>query len=58
MRERGVRELGLDTSNHASDLIQFYTFKGYQFVEFVRWPEVNYRSVIMAKRLESSTTAI
>lgn len=57
-RERGVRELGLDTSEHASDLIQFYTARGYRFVEFARWPEVNYRSVIMAKVLEPSATAI
>lgn len=57
-RERGVRELGLDTSEQASDLIQFYMSKGFRFVEFVRWPEVNYRSVIMAKGLGPSTTAI
>lgn len=51
-RTRGVRELALDTSEHATGLIQFYTSKGYRFVEFARWPSVNYRSVVMAKALE------
>jgi GNAT superfamily N-acetyltransferase len=50
-RERGVQTLGLDTSEHASALIQFYRTKGYQFIEFVRWADVNYRSVVMAKEL-------
>jgi GNAT superfamily N-acetyltransferase len=57
-RERGVGELGLDTSEHASDLIQFYESRGYRHIEFAQWPEVNYRSVIMAKVLEPSGTAI
>jgi GNAT superfamily N-acetyltransferase len=52
-RERGVQELALDTSEHAVDLIQFYTLKGYRFIEFIRWPNVNYRSVVLAKKLGS-----
>jgi len=52
--ERGVRELGLDTSEHASGLIRLYSAKGYRFVEFSRWSTVNYRSVIMAKTIGTS----
>jgi GNAT superfamily N-acetyltransferase len=48
---RGVGELALDTSEQAVHLIRFYTSRGYRFVEFVRWPEVNYRSMIFAKQL-------
>ena len=48
-RDKGVRELGLDTSEHADGLIAFYRAKGYRFVEHCRWTDVNYRSVILAK---------
>ena len=46
---RGVRELALDTAEPAHHLIRFYSLRGYRFVEFVRWPDVNYRSVILSK---------
>jgi GNAT superfamily N-acetyltransferase len=49
--EQGVAELALDTSERATDLIALYQRKGYSFVEFIQWPDVNYRSIIMAKRL-------
>jgi GNAT superfamily N-acetyltransferase len=49
--EQGICYLALDTAEHASDLISLYKFKGYQFVEYVQWPQANYRSVVMAKRL-------
>jgi len=49
--EQGVRELALDTSEHATHLIRFYTSRGYRFIEFAQWPEVNYRSMIFAKTL-------
>jgi GNAT superfamily N-acetyltransferase len=51
--ELGVHELALDTAETAVDLIRFYSAKGYRFVEFHTWAEVNYRSVVMAKRLHS-----
>lgn len=50
-RERGVSVLALDTSEHAARLIELYSAKGYRFVEFVRWSDVNYRSVVMAKEI-------
>lgn len=51
---RGVGELALDTSEQAEGLIRFYTSRGYRTVEFARWPDVNYRSVILAKTLTQS----
>jgi GNAT superfamily N-acetyltransferase len=49
--EQGVRQLALDTSEHAVDLIAFYEAKGFRFIEQTQWPEVNYRSVVLAKQL-------
>jgi GNAT superfamily N-acetyltransferase len=49
--EQGVRQLALDTSEHAADLIAFYEVKGFRFVEHVQWSETNYRSVVLAKGL-------
>jgi GNAT superfamily N-acetyltransferase len=51
-RARGVGQLALDTAEPASNLIRYYESKGYRFVEHVRWPSVNYRSVVMAKSLQ------
>ena len=57
-RLRGAGYLALDTSEHAADLIRFYEMRGFRFVEHVRWPDVNYRSVIMAKPIGQKTMAI
>jgi hypothetical protein len=50
-REKGIAELALDTSEHAEALIAMYTRRGYRFIEYARWKSVNYRSVILSKRL-------
>jgi GNAT superfamily N-acetyltransferase len=52
---RGVKYLALDTSEQAGHLIRFYETRGYRFVEHVRWPDVNYRSVVMAKPIAHNT---
>jgi GNAT superfamily N-acetyltransferase len=49
--EKGLVQIALDTSEHAAELIALYQAKGYRFVEYVRWPDVNYRSMIFAKPL-------
>lgn len=49
--EKNVKMLALDTSEHASELVALYEAKGYSFVEYVQWPDVNYRSRIFAKAL-------
>jgi len=54
----GVGELALDTSEQAERLIRFYTSRGYRFVEFARWSEVNYRSMIFAKQLSEEARVI
>jgi hypothetical protein len=51
-REKNVKMLALDTSEHAGQLIALYEAKGYSFVEHVQWPDVNYRSRIFAKALK------
>jgi predicted N-acetyltransferase YhbS len=53
----GVGILALDTSEHATQLIRFYEARDYRFVEFALWPQVNYRSVILAKTLTVSQGA-
>jgi GNAT superfamily N-acetyltransferase len=61
--ELGAHQLALDTSEHASDLIALYEAKGFRFVEYVKWRDVNYRSVVLAKgvlidRSGSSVTSV
>ncbi len=46
---RGVSQLALDTSEQATALIRFYTARGYEPVESVTWPQVNYTSIIFTK---------
>ena len=50
--EQGAGYLALDTSEHAERLIALYERWGFSFVEYSRWSAVNYRSVVMAKRLK------
>jgi GNAT superfamily N-acetyltransferase len=50
-RAKGIAELALDTAEGADDLRRFYERRDYRFVEYTRWTEVNYRSVIMTKSL-------
>jgi GNAT superfamily N-acetyltransferase len=40
-RQRGVAHLALDTSEHATGLIEMYTRKGFAFVEYAQWEMVN-----------------
>ena len=52
--EIGADEMCLDTAESAHHLIRYYEKHGYQIVGHADWrPEVNYKSVIMAKRLIS-----
>ena len=50
-RETGAAELALDTAEPAVHLITLYERLGFRFIERVRWPDVNYTSVIMSKRV-------
>jgi len=50
----GALEMALDTSEHADQLISMYKNRGYRFVEYAKWDETNYRSVILSKALPAS----
>jgi hypothetical protein len=56
--QRAVGHLALDTSEQAHHLIRFYESRGYQLVESARWPDVNFRSVILAKAQAAMGQAI
>jgi len=49
--ETGADELALDTAEPAGHLIELYQRRGFRAVDCAQWPDTNYRSVIMSKRL-------
>ena len=50
-RDGGAKELALDTSEYAADLLALYTRRGYRQVEAIQWPVTNYRSFVLSKTL-------
>jgi GNAT superfamily N-acetyltransferase len=50
-REAGAKELGLSMAEPDTQLMEFYTRRGYRFVEHWQWPYTNYRSAILSKTL-------
>jgi GNAT superfamily N-acetyltransferase len=50
-KEQDVAHLALDTAEPAKDLIELYEAKGYRFIEYLQWPDTNYRSVVLSKPL-------
>ena len=50
--ENSKSEIVLDTSEKAFHLIDYYNKRGYRFEHYWQWRDVNYRSVIMAKKLK------
>lgn len=50
-RSRGITELALDTSEHAIELINYYTRKGYRKVDTIKWDHTNYASVVLSKSI-------
>lgn len=47
----GANELSLDTSEQAEGLLSMYRAWGYRFIEYCRWKQVNYRSMVMSRTL-------
>lgn len=47
----GASRIALDTAEPAGHLIRYYEKRGYAFVQHQQWDKVNYRSVILSKRL-------
>lgn len=50
-RERGAKEIALDTAEGATHLVDFYAARGFVVMGHVKRPGKTYRSVIMSKRL-------
>ncbi len=48
-KTKEVKELALDTSVHAVDLISMYEKLNYRKVGKMDWPDTNYKSVILSK---------
>ena len=49
--ECGATELGLSMAEPDTALRDFYTRRGYRFIEHWQWPYTNYRSAILSKTL-------
>ena len=49
--ENNAAEISLDTSEKAQHLIDYYSKRGYRYIQHHQWPEVNYRSIVMSKKL-------
>lgn len=50
-RAEGKREMACDTAEGATDLIEYYTSRGYRLIEHHQWDKACYRSVILSKSL-------
>jgi GNAT superfamily N-acetyltransferase len=50
-RSMGATHFGCDTSEQSARLIAYYTRLGFSPVGFQQWPEVNYRSVVLMKKI-------
>ncbi|HEY3250267.1 MAG TPA: GNAT family N-acetyltransferase [Ignavibacteria bacterium] len=50
-RSNGMKEIVLDTSEKAYHLIEYYNKRGYEYIHYWQWPDVNYKSVVMSKKL-------
>ncbi len=46
-----AKELALDTSEKATELIDYYNRRGYRFIEIIKWEKRNYQSVVLSKKL-------
>ena len=48
----GATEVSIDTAENNINLINYYKKRGYREVGHVKWPLVNYRSVILSKTIK------
>lgn len=48
----GATELALDTSEHAHHLLEYYSKRGYRFIEYVQWDVTNYLSKTLSKSID------
>jgi GNAT superfamily N-acetyltransferase len=50
-RAASAAELALDTAEPATALTNWYSRRGYRFIEYAQWDGKRYRSAILSKRL-------
>jgi ribosomal protein S18 acetylase RimI-like enzyme len=50
--KNGYKHLVCDTAENAKGLIDYYSKRGYRFIDYVKWNHTNYRSVVLAKELK------
>jgi GNAT superfamily N-acetyltransferase len=50
-RLQGKKQIILDTSDKAQHLIDYYSKRGYKYIQLWKWDIVNYSSVVMGKKL-------
>lgn len=51
VKEKGIKELALDTAEEAQHLIDYYSKRGYKPIGYHQWNITNYRSIVMTKKL-------
>jgi hypothetical protein len=49
-KEKGFSKMACDTSGRASELITFYTKRGYRHIGPIQWNQTNYPSVMISRR--------
>ncbi|HYW31605.1 MAG TPA: GNAT family N-acetyltransferase [Gemmatimonas sp.] len=54
VRAAGLSEIAIDTSDRATDLIEWYVRRGYRAVGRWKWSVTNYDSVVLGKHLEAT----
>lgn len=52
-RARGAAEIACDTAEGAAHLRAWYEREGYRFIQTMDWPETNYVSAVLSKRLRA-----
>ena len=52
-RARGATEVACDTAEGAAHLRAWYEREGYRFIQTMDWPETNYVSAVLSKRLRA-----
>ena len=57
-RDMGAAEIALDTSEHATRLLELYHSRGYRVVDTVQWEDTNYRSLVLSKPVSRNTVAL
>lgn len=50
-RAEGATHFALDTADTATKLVDYYYKRGFEFVQYVQWPYMKHRSVILSKKL-------